>query len=79
MRALRLLGRGLLTALLLILVLVVGFYSLYAGLFALDGSNGGIALGCLAARIGGISLLGWAILRLWRRDKRSIGHARYQR
>jgi len=76
---LRLLGRGLLTALLLFLILVVGFYSLYAGLFALDASNGGAALGCLVAGIGGVSLLGWAILRLWRRDKTTIDYARYQR
>lgn len=79
MAVLRLLGRGLLTALLLFLILVVGFYSLYAGLFALDGPNAGIALGCLAAGIGGVSLLGWAILRLWRRDRRSIGYAGYKR
>jgi hypothetical protein len=65
-----LLGRLLLTALLLFLILVVGFYSLYSALFALDGSRGWIALGCMAVGAGLAGSMGYAISRLWRRQGR---------
>ncbi|WEF31128.1 hypothetical protein [Pseudoduganella chitinolytica] len=70
MTAASVLGRLLLTALLLFLILVVGFYSLYAGLFALDGSSGWLALGCVAVGAGLAWLMGWWIARLWRRKER---------
>ncbi|AVR95362.1 hypothetical protein [Pseudoduganella armeniaca] len=65
-----LLGRLLLTALLLFLILVVGFYSLYSALFALDGSRGWIALGCMTVGAGLAGSMGYAISRLWRRQGR---------
>jgi hypothetical protein len=64
------LGRLLLTALLLFLILVVGFYSLYSALFALDGSRGWLALGCVAVGAGLAGSMGWWIARLWRRQRR---------
>ncbi|WUR14114.1 hypothetical protein E7V67_003155 [[Empedobacter] haloabium] len=60
-------GRLLLTALLLFLILAVGFYSLYSALFALDGSRGWLALGCLAVGAGLAGAMGLWIARLWRR------------
>ena len=61
------LGRLLLTALLLFLILIVGFYTLYGALFMLDGGQGWWTLLWMA--IGGavVLLLGWWIARLWRR------------
>lgn len=64
------LGRLLLTALLLFLILLVGFYSLYSALFALDGSRGWIALGCMAVGAALAGSMGYWIARLWRRQGR---------
>lgn len=61
------LGRLLLTALLLFLILVVGFYALYGALFMLDGGQGWWALGWMAVDGAVVFLLGWWITRLWRR------------
>jgi hypothetical protein len=68
-RLLPVLGRLLLTALLLFLILVVGFYTLYGALFALDGGQGWGTLIWMGFGGGIVFLLGWWIARLWLRKK----------
>ena len=68
-RVLAVLGRVLLSAVLMFLVLVVGFYSLYGARFGLDGGHGWGALCWVAIGGGIVFLLGWWIARLWRRKK----------
>ena len=72
MRGVNLLGRLLLTALLLFLILVAGFYSLYAALFALDGSDGLAVAICLGLGGGTVGLLIWWIVRLWHGHKKGF-------
>jgi len=68
-RLIPLLGRLLLTAFLVFLILVVGFYTLYGALFVLDGGHGWTALGWVAFGGAIAFLLGWWTARLWLRKK----------